>query len=138
MQSLIDLRDKLGWFEFPDAPEMHVAVERLDRRVRSVLPAVPGFTGRLARAARLDLASKALTEGDGYGRRVRSFHDLPRAELAYVEAWVGQADLAAELTQLGWLPQPSPQRILRLLQEDSDLPVRTRDRLIKAYIVHDN
>lgn len=139
MKSLHDLRNDCGWFTFPEREELAAAIERIDRRLRRAMPEsdLAGFRGRLIRAARLDLAGYALSDGEGYRRKVRSFGELPRADLAYVEAWCCQADLRAELARLGWLPEPTPQRIARLLKEDPDIPLRTRAKLLERYLPHD-
>jgi hypothetical protein len=139
MKSLNDLRAQHGWFTFPEAEELHVAIDRIDERIKRLMPAadLAGFKGLLIRAARLDLAGYALSDGEGYRRRVRSFYELPRAELAFVESWMLQADLKAELARLGWLPQPTPERIARLLKEDPDIPLRTRDKLLERYMPRD-
>jgi len=138
MKSLNDLRAQHGWFTFPEAEELRVAIDRIDERIKRLMPAadLAGFKGRLVRAARLDLAGYALSAGDGYRRRVRSFDELPRAELAFVESWMLQTDLREELCRLGWLPQPAPERIARLLKEDPDIPLRTRDKLLERYVSH--
>ena len=139
MKSLTDLRAEHGWFTFPEREELRVAIDRIDQRIKRLMPEsdLAGFKGRLVRAARLDLAGYALSDGDGYRRRVRSFDELPRAELAFVESWLLQADLREELCRLGWLPQPTPERIARLLKEDPDIPLRTRDKLLERYIPRD-
>lgn len=139
MKSLNDLRIENGWFTFPEREELAATIERVDEHIKRLMPTadLAGFKGRLIRAARLDLAGYALSDGDGYRRRVRSFYELPRAELAYVESWLLQADLREELTRLGWLPQPTPERIARLLKEDPDIPLRTRDKLLERYMPRD-
>lgn len=136
MKTLNDLRADSGWFAYPEAPEMHAAVDRVDAAVAAAFSAaaIDGFKGHLVQAARKDLAGQALTAGDGYTRRVRSFAELTRAELQYVEAWLAGHDLSAELRQLGWLPAPSPRRIARLLQEEGDIPPRTRQRLVERFV----
>jgi len=53
-----------------------------------------------------------------------------------VESWTLQADLRVELARLGWLPEPTPERIARLLKEDPDIPLRTRDKLLERYLPH--
>lgn len=138
MKTLNDLRVEHGSFTFPEREELAATIERIDRRLRGVMPAndLAGFKGRMVRAARLDLAGAALSDGDGYRRRVRSFGDLSRAELAWVEAWTLQANLPAELARLGWLPTPTETRVTRLLQEDLDLPPRTRAKLSERYLPH--
>ncbi len=139
MKSLNDLRAQHGWFTFPEREELTATIERIDQRIKRLMPAadLAGFKGRLIRAARLDLAGYALSDGEGYRRRVRSFYELPRAELAFVESWMLQADLREELTRLGWLPQPTPERIARLLKEDAEIPLRTRDKLLERYMPRD-
>lgn len=139
MKSLNDLRAQHGWFTFPEPEELRVAIDRIDQRIKRLMPAgdLAGFKGRLIRAARLDLAGYALSDGEGYRRRVRSFDELPRAELAFVESWLAQANLSEELARLGWLPQPTPERIARLLKEDPDIPLRTRAKLLERYLPHD-
>jgi hypothetical protein len=139
MKSLNDLRAQHGWFTFPEREELTATIERIDQRIKRLMPAadLAGFKDRLIRAARLDLAGYALSDGEGYRRRVRSFYELPRAELAFVESWMLQADLREELARLGWLPQPTPERIARLLKEDPDIPLRTRDKLLERYIPRD-
>lgn len=139
MKSLNDLRAQHGWFTFPEDEELHVAIDRINQRIKRLMPSsdLAGFKDRLVRAARLDLAGYALSDGEGYRRRVRSFDELPRAELAFVESWLLQADLREELARLGWLPQPTPERIARLLKEDPDIPLRTRDKLMERYLPRD-
>ncbi|MBE2234216.1 MAG: hypothetical protein IAE85_12050 [Anaerolinea sp.] len=139
MKSLNDLRAQHGWFTFPEREELAATIERIDERLKRLMPTsdLAGFKDRLIRAARLDLAGYALSDGDGYRRRVRSFYELPRAELAFVESWMLQADLSEELARLGWLPQPTPERIARLLKEDPDIPLRTRDKLLERYMPRD-
>ena len=139
MKTLSDLRTEYGWFTFPEREEMAATVERIDQRLQRAMPAadLAGFKGRLVRAARLDLAGYALSDGEGYRRRVRSFDELPRAELAFVESWLLQADLREELARLGWLPQPTPERIARLLKEDPDIPLGTRHKLLERYMPRD-
>lgn len=139
MKSLNDLRAQHGWFTFPEREELAATIERIDERLKRLMPTsdLAGFKGRLVRAARLDLAGYALSDGEGYRRRVRSFDELPRAELAFVESWMLQADLREELARLGWLPQPTPERIARLLKEDPDIPLRTRDKLLERYMPRD-
>lgn len=138
MKSLNDLRAQHGWFIFPEPEELRVAIEHIDQRLKRMMPTadLAGFKGHLIRAARLDLAGRALSAGEGYRRRVRSFAELTRPELAYIESWTLQADLPQELARLGWLPSPSPQRISRLLREDPDIPLRTRDKLMERYLPH--
>lgn len=139
MKSLNDLRAQHGWFTFPEPEELSVAIDRINERLKRLMPTsdLAGFKDRLIRAARLDLAGFALSDGDGYRRRVRSFAELPRAELAWIESWLAQANLSEELARLGWLPQPTPERIARLLKEDIDIPLRTRDNLMERYVSHD-
>ena len=82
-----------------------------------------------------DIASQALSEGDGYQRKVTSFNDLTRAELIYIMHWLEQTDLIDELKAQGWLPQPKPERILRLLVEDDQrLGPRTKAKLTEKYL----
>ena len=139
MKTLTDLRAEHGWFTFPEREELASVIEHIDRRLKRMMPEsdLAGFRGRLVRAARLDLAGYALSDGEGYRRRVRSFDELPRPELAYVESWTLQANLPAELVRLGWLPKPTPERIARLLKEDPDIPLRTRAKLLERYIPRD-
>jgi hypothetical protein len=136
MKSLNDLRTEYGWFTFPEREELAATINRIDQKIKRLMPTADlvGFKGRLIRAARLDLAGYALSDGEGYRRRVRSFYELPRAELAFVESWLLQVDLKEELTRLGWLPQPTPERIARLLKEDPDIPLGTRDKLLERYM----
>ncbi len=138
MKTLSDLRTEYGWFIFPEREELAATIERIDRRLKRLLPAadLAGFKGRLIRAARLDLAGYALSAGDGYRRRVRSFADLTRAELAWVEAWTLQANLTIELARQGWWPEPTAKRVARLLKEDPDMPLRTRDKLMERYMAY--
>jgi len=123
MKSLNDLRAEHGWFIFPEPEELRVAIDRIDRRIKRLMP-------------ENDLAGYALSDGEGYRRRVRSFDELLRPELVYVESWTLQADLRVELARLGWLPEPTPERIARLLKEDPDIPLRTRDKLLERYLPH--
>lgn len=136
MKSLNDMRAEYGWFSFPEPEQVHAAISRIEYRIGRALPALTerGVKGRLLRAARLDLAGQALSQGDGYRRRVRSFGELTQPELVYVEAWLAQADLKQELAGLGWLPGPTPRRITQLLKEDAEIPPRTRERLLARYI----
>lgn len=136
MKSLDDFRTDYGWFVYPAADELHSAIARIDARVEQAFAGldVEGFRTRIVQAARKDLAGQALSDAEGYARKVPTFVDLTRAELAYVEAWIAGADLPAELARLAWLPQPTPQRIVRLLKDDRDIPVRTRQRLIERFV----
>lgn len=111
-------------------------MRRIDAAVEAALSslALDGLKERLVQAARKDLAGRALSAGEGYTRRVDTFRDLTRAELDFVEAWIGGVDLPAELRRLAWLPAPAAQRIVRLLQEDPDIPLRTRQKLIERFI----
>lgn len=136
MKSLADFRNEHGWFTYPLVDEMHATVARIDAAVEMAFDGldIEGFRTRIVQAARKDLAGLALSDAEGYVRKVQTFTDLTRAELAYVEAWITGADLPAELRRLDWLPQPKPQRIVRLLKEDRDIPPRTRQRLMERYI----
>jgi len=138
MKTLNDLRAQHGWFTFPEPEELRVLIEHMDQRLQRAMPAadLAGFKGRLVRAARLDLAGYALSAGEGYRRRVRSFGDLTRAELAWVEAWTLQANLTIELARQGWWPEPTAKRVARLLKEDPDIPLRTRDKLMERYMAY--
>ncbi len=139
MKSLTDLRAEYGYFSFPEREELIAAVGRINQELKRLMPKndLAGFRDHLVRAARLDLAGYALSDGEGYRRRVRSFSELFRPELAYVESWLLQADLPTELARLGWLPEPTPERIARLLKEDPRIPLRTRDKLLERYLAHD-
>ena len=136
MKSLNDPRTEHGWFTYPMPDEWHAVVTRIDTIVEVAFEGleIEGFKERFVRAARKDLAARALTAGDGYERRVHSFGDLTRAELLYVEAWLAGADPHLELKRLGWLPSPSPKRIAQLLKEDRDIPARTRQKLMERYM----
>ena len=116
--------------------DLHAAVRRIDATVETALAGLTldGLKERFIQAARKDLAGRALSAGEGYTRRVDTFRDLTRAELDFVEAWIGGVDLPAELRRLAWLPAPAPQRIVRLLQEDPDIPLRPRQKLIERFI----
>ena len=111
-------------------------MRRIDAAVEAALGGLvlDGLKERFIQAARKDLAGRALSAGEGYTRRVDTFRDLTRAELDFVEAWIDGSNLPAELERLAWLPTPAPQRIVRLLQEDPDIPLRTRQKLIERYI----
>lgn len=136
MKSLDDFRNDYGWFVYPAADELHSAVARIDAAVEMALDSLDleGFRTRIVQAARKDLAGLALSSAEGYARKVPTFADLTRAELVYVEAWTLGADLATELARLSWLPAPTTQRIVRLLKEDRDIPVRTRQKLIERFV----
>jgi len=138
MKTLNDLRAQHGWFTFPEPEELRVLIEHIDQRLQRAMPAadLAGFKGRLIRAARLDLAGYALSAGEGYRRRVRSFDELTRAELAWVEAWTLQANLTIELARQDWWPEPTAKRVARLLKEDPDIPLRTRDKLMERYMAY--
>jgi len=135
MKSLPDLRAQHGWFTFPEPEELYVAVTRINRLLAAALDDLPlaGCKAWLVRAARLDLAGRALSAGEGYARQVESFKDLTRAELDFVAAWIEGCDLRAELALLGWLPAPTARRIARLLAEEEAIPERTRARLVEWF-----
>ena len=118
---------------------MHAAIARIDALVEQAFDGldVEGFRTRFVQAARKDLAGQALSDAEGYARKVQTFTDLTRAELAYVEAWIASVDLPAELTRLTWLPAPAPQRIVRLLKETpkSKLPPSTVEALMQQFII---
>ena len=136
--TLDDLRQEHGEFTFPVRDEYATAIPSLDHQIGDVMEAYVdlwGWKNHATRAARLDIASKALSEGDGYQRKVTSFNDLTRAELIYIMHWLEQTDLVAELKTQGWLPQPKPERILRLLVEDDQrLGPRTKAKLTEKYL----
>ena len=117
---------------------MHAAIARIDALVEQAFDGldVEGFRTRFVQAARKDLAGQALSDAEGYARKVQTFTDLTRAELAYVETWIADADLPAELARLSWLPAPTPQRIVRLLKETpkSKLPPSTVAALIQQFL----
>ena len=117
---------------------MHAAIARIDALVEQAFDGLEaeGFMTRFVQAARKDLAGQALSDAEGYARKVPTFTDLTRAELAYVEAWINSVDLPAELTRLTWLPAPAPQRIVRLLKETpkSKLPPSTVATLIQQFL----
>jgi hypothetical protein len=138
MKTLSDLRAEYGWFTFPEREERAATIERIDEHIKRLIPAadLAGFKDRLVRAARLDLAGYALSDGEGYRRRVRSFAELTLAELAWVEAWTLQANLTIELARQGWWPEPTAKRVARLLKEDPDIPLRTREKLMERYMAY--
>ena len=117
---------------------MHAAIARIDALVEQAFDGLEaeGFMTRFVQAARKDLAGQALSDAEGYARKVQTFTDLTRAELAYVEAWINSADLSTELTRLAWLPQPASQRIVRLLKETpkSKLPPSTVEALMQHFL----
>lgn len=136
--TLDDLRHEYGEFTFPVRDEYATAIPPLDHRIEDALDGyvdLGGWKSHAVRAARLDIASQALSEGDGYGRKVTSFLDLTRAELIYILHWLEQVDVVAELKTQGWLPQPKPERILRLLVEDEErIGPRTRAKLTERFL----
>ena len=113
-------------------------IARIDALVEQAFDGldVEGFRTRFVQATRKDLAGQALSDAEGYARKVQTFTDLTRAELAYVEAWTNSADLSTELTRLAWLPQPASQRIVRFLKETpkSKLPPSTVEALMQHFL----
>ena len=91
---------------------MHAAIARIDALVEQAFDGldVKGFRTRFVQAARKDLAGQALSDAEGYARKVQTFTDLTRAELAYVEAWIASVDLPAELTRLSLIHISEPTR----------------------------
>lgn len=136
--TLDDLREEHGEFAFPVRDEYATAIPSVDHQIGDALDAyldLWGWKSHAIRAARLDIASQALSEGDGYARKVASFRDLTRAELIYIMHWLEQIDLVGELKAQGWLPRPTPERILRLLVEDDErMGSRTKARLAELYL----
>lgn len=136
MRTLQDFRDEYGE-NFPTEDEMAVAATTVNLAVESVFTGqdLRPLTGRFVRAARLDLASRAMTQADGYRRTVTTFKDLSRAELNYFVAWVNTVNVPGEMRQLGWTQQgPTPARARRLADQDHDIPPRTLKALRQKYI----
>lgn len=114
------IRQQYGEFTYPEPEELIMVVQAVEE---VILPAISSFLdtrgvkGLFVDQARYDLASRALTQADGYTRKVRTFKDLTRAELLYVRWWIEQADITAELAEAGWIPVPTIARLKRLVAE---------------------
>ncbi len=142
MKSINDFRREHGEFTIPDDMELAAIVQRVEAPIEDAFRAIDarGLKSTIIPAARMDLAAQALSEAEGFPRRVESFRDLSRAELIYIEAWLTNVDVKIELKGKGWLPDdghptgPDPRRILKLLREDPEIAPRTRSKLIERYI----
>lgn len=138
MKTLGQLRTELGEFQYPLAEELWPIVEQInlmvDKVLRSERADTKGFHGRAVKAARHDLAGFALSVADEYPRKVKTFRDLTLPELEFVVGWVAGCRIVDVLKFYGWLPQPEPYRIRQLLDEDPDIPPRTRKRLQKRFL----
>ena len=136
MKSLQDFRNDNGEFTFPEREEMVAALDRIEAAVQAIQTIdTTGVKDRLTRTARLDLASLALTEGEGYTRVVHSFKDLTRAELNYVEAWISSTGAKQALQKAGWTAEgaPKPKRIIQMIEAD-EMPRNTSLKIIKRFI----
>lgn len=115
------MRRMYGEFTYPELEEMIMVVQAVEEAILE--PAIlcfldtRGVKGLILKQARYDLASRALTQADGYTRKVRTFNDLTRAELLYVRSWIEQCDITAELAEAGWIPVPTTDRLKRLVAE---------------------
>jgi len=115
------MRKMYGEFTYPELEELIMVVQAVEDAILE--PAilcfldVSGVKGLITDQARYDLASRALTQADGFTRKVRSFNDLTRAELLYVRWWIEQCDITAELGAAGWIPVPTMDRLKRLVAE---------------------
>ena len=115
------MRKMYGEFVYPELEEMIMVVQSVET---VLLPAMTrfldtrGVKGLFVKQARHDLASRALSQADGYTRKVRTFSDLTRAELLYVRWWIEkECDITAELVEAGWIPFPTTDRLKRLVAE---------------------
>jgi hypothetical protein len=114
------MRRMYGEFTYPEPEELIMVVQAVEE---VILPAISSFLntrgvkGLFVDQARYDLASRALTQADGFTRKVRTFKDLTRAELLYVRWWIEQCDIIAELAEAGWIPLPTMDRLRRLVAE---------------------
>jgi len=143
MKSLQDFRREHGEFMYPDHMELAEVVQRIETPIVNAMSRfdTKGVKSVLIPKARMDLASQALSEAEGYQRKVTTFKDLTRAELAFVEAWLATNPVEQELTARGWLPTsdhpagPDPKRIVALLKDDPDIAPRTRKELIERFII---
>jgi hypothetical protein len=114
------MRRMYGEFTYPEQEEMIMVVQAIEE---VVLPAISSFLdtrgvkGLFVDQARYDLASRALTQADGFQRKVHTFKDLTRAELLYCRHWIRQCDITAELAESGWIPVPTMDRLRRLVAE---------------------
>jgi hypothetical protein len=117
------MRKMYGEFTYPEPEELAVIVQAVQSNIleRAVLYYLDtrGVKGLIADEARYDLASRALTQADGFQRKVRTFKDLTRAELLYVRWWIEQCDITAELAEAGWIPRPTMERLKRLIAEQN-------------------
>lgn len=136
MKSLQDFRMESGEFTFPEREEMVAVLDRIEAAVQAAQSVdTHGVKGLLTRTARLDLASQALTEAEGFTRVVRSFKDLTRAELNYVEAWVGSTGTKQALQKIGWTAEgaPKPKRVIQMIKT-GEVPDSTSSKLIERFI----
>ncbi len=114
------MRRMYGEFVYPELEEMIMVVQAVEA---VLLPAITrfldtrGVKGLFIKQIRHDLASRALTQADGYTRKVRTFNELTRAELLYVRWWIEQADITAELVEAGWIPFPTMDRLKCIVAE---------------------
>lgn len=136
MRTLQHYRDEHGEFIYPTDDEIAVASTAISLAVQSVFSDdLRPLTGRFVRAARLDLASRALTLGDGYKRTVTTFKDLTRAELNFVVDWINTVHVADEMQRAGWRASgPTPARAKRLADQTLDMPPRTLKALRERYM----
>lgn len=135
MKSLDDFRNEAGEFAMPEHEEMIAVVDRIDKKVNEYLNSEKTHRVKMAlvRVARLDLASQALSEGDGYTRTVNSFKDLTRAELRYIESWIASTGTAEGLRRQDWSNgEPAPKRIVRIVK-NQEVPQATIDKLIERF-----
>jgi hypothetical protein len=115
------MRRMYGEFVYPELEEMIMVVQAVEA---VLLPAITrfldtrGVKGLFIKQIRHDLASRALTQADGYTRKVRTFNDLTRAELLYVRWWIEkECDITAELVEAGWIPFPTMDRLKCIVAE---------------------
>jgi hypothetical protein len=115
------MRRMYGEFTYPEREELAVVVQAVEEAILE--PAIlcyldtRGVKGLITDQARYDLASRALTQADGFTRKVHTFKDLTRPELLYVRWWIEQCDITAELAEAGWIPVPTMARLKRLVAE---------------------
>ena len=136
MKSLQDFRNDNGEFTFPEREEMVAALDRIEAAVQAIQTIdTTGVKDRLTRTARLDLASLALTQGEGFTRKVDSFKDLTRAELNYIEAWVSSTGVRQALLNAGWTAEgaPKPKRVIQMIKT-GEVPDSTSSKLIERFI----
>ena len=115
------MRKMYGEFTYPELEEKIMVVQAVEEEIleRAILCFLDtrGVKGLITKQARYDLASRALTQADGFTRRVHTFSDLTRAELLYVRWWIENSDITAELAEAGWIPVPTMDRLKRLVAE---------------------